>query len=239
MAISSLTRSSGAKICAPAAPGADFKACCLKSRRHDGSNRNDYFQGVTGAGPSGPALHLDSMRFITESEARPIFAKLGIDCRGPIAASRAAEGLKTFDIYYRSRLVVARETAELIAAGQEGFTSCLLWACALVWGDRSLEEIAPPDWARYDRWRRAQGEMRPIYAAPGHLFGEAESGLLATAIEGAIHMGWDALMVAKPAKMIIQFSHDDRITIFARTRPSKLFAELESIGLKSKRRSAA
>ena len=33
-------------ICAHAAPDAGFKACCMKSGAYDGSNRDDYFQGV-------------------------------------------------------------------------------------------------------------------------------------------------------------------------------------------------
>jgi hypothetical protein len=49
MAMSSLPRSSVATICARAAPDGDFKACCLRSGRHDGANRNDYFQGMSGA----------------------------------------------------------------------------------------------------------------------------------------------------------------------------------------------
>jgi len=47
MAMSSWSRSSGATICARAAPDGDFKACCLDSGRHDGANRQHYFQGVT------------------------------------------------------------------------------------------------------------------------------------------------------------------------------------------------
>jgi hypothetical protein len=47
MAMSSSPRSSGATICARAAPDGDFKACCLDSGRHDGANRHHYFQGVT------------------------------------------------------------------------------------------------------------------------------------------------------------------------------------------------
>jgi len=45
-ATSSWARSSGATTCARAAPDADFKRCCMQSGRHDGANRDDYFQGV-------------------------------------------------------------------------------------------------------------------------------------------------------------------------------------------------
>src|SRR5262245_48538128 len=43
MAMSSLSRSSGAGICAHAAPGAGFKRCCLRSGRYDGAQRTYYF----------------------------------------------------------------------------------------------------------------------------------------------------------------------------------------------------
>ena len=46
MATSNCQKSSAATICAPAAPDAGFKACCLKSGKYDGLNRDDYFQGI-------------------------------------------------------------------------------------------------------------------------------------------------------------------------------------------------
>src|SRR4029077_16188066 len=47
---SSFAKSSGGTISARAARERDFKRCCMTSGRHDGSNRNHYFQGV-GASP--------------------------------------------------------------------------------------------------------------------------------------------------------------------------------------------
>jgi hypothetical protein len=49
MATWNWSRSSAATICAHVAPDGDFKACCLESGGFDGANRNDYFQGVSGA----------------------------------------------------------------------------------------------------------------------------------------------------------------------------------------------
>ena len=46
-ATSSCPKSSAATTCARAARRAGFKACCMRSGRHDGANRDDYFQGVT------------------------------------------------------------------------------------------------------------------------------------------------------------------------------------------------
>ena len=48
MAMSNCAKSSAATICARAAPDAGFKASCMRSGGHDGSNRNHYFQGVAG-----------------------------------------------------------------------------------------------------------------------------------------------------------------------------------------------
>jgi hypothetical protein len=46
MATSNYPKNSAATICVHAAPAVGFKACCLKSGKYDGSNRDDYFQGV-------------------------------------------------------------------------------------------------------------------------------------------------------------------------------------------------
>jgi hypothetical protein len=43
MAMSSLLRSSVATISVLAGQAADFKACCMKSGRYDGTNRGHYF----------------------------------------------------------------------------------------------------------------------------------------------------------------------------------------------------
>ncbi|HKB90740.1 MAG TPA: hypothetical protein VKC60_09525 [Opitutaceae bacterium] len=48
MATSNWPKNSAATICARAAPAAGFKACCMESGTYDGSNRDNYFQGVAG-----------------------------------------------------------------------------------------------------------------------------------------------------------------------------------------------
>jgi hypothetical protein len=45
-ATSSRPKNSAVTIYVRAAPDAGFKACCMKSGAYDGSNRDDYFQGV-------------------------------------------------------------------------------------------------------------------------------------------------------------------------------------------------
>jgi hypothetical protein len=45
-------------------------------------------------------------------------------------------------------------------------------------------------------------------------------------------MGWDALVGARPNKILIELSHNDRITIHGRSRPSTLLSELGRLGVK-------
>ncbi|UPK07611.1 hypothetical protein [Bradyrhizobium sp. 170] len=177
------------------------------------------------------------MRFVTQSESEPFFLKLGISRSGLVPGSHSAIRLKTFDAYYQSRLSVAAQVADALATHQGNFTACLLWAHDLVWGDRSLEERPPSDWAEYRRWRQTRGEKRSLRDAPGHFFDNGERDTLASVIEWAIHMGWDTLIAAKPNKAAIHLSHDDRITIYARSRPSELIARLTALGLKPTQRS--
>jgi hypothetical protein len=176
------------------------------------------------------------MRFVTRSESEPVFLKLGIDRSGIVSGSRSATRLKTFDVYYQSRLPVAHQASEALSASQGDFETCLLWAHDLAWGDRSSEEHPPTDWAEYRRWRETLGERRSLHGAPGHLFDAGEHAALAKVIEWAICMGWDALIAAKPAKAVVHLSHDDRITIYARSKPSELIAQLTALGLEPTKR---
>lgn len=176
------------------------------------------------------------MHFVAKSEAESFFQKLGMDRNGLVAGSRSAARLKIFDAYYQSRLPVAREVADLLAAHQGDFSVCHVWTHDLVWGDRALEEEPPPDWMEYRKWREALGERRSLCDAPGHIFDTGERGSLSKVIEWAIYMGWDALIAAKPNKIAVQLSHDDRISIYARSKPTELVAGLAALGLNSRQR---
>src|SRR5690349_2909793 len=131
------------------------------------------------------------MHFIGAEQSRQSFQKLGFE-RGEPARGGFAATMKTVEIYYESRLSTAREAAEAIASYQGDFDTCLMWACDLVWGDRSREDHPPRDWAVYRDWRNATGETRTLYEAPGHHFDRGEQDMLAKVIELAIYMGWDA-----------------------------------------------
>ncbi|MDQ0467117.1 hypothetical protein [Labrys wisconsinensis] len=176
------------------------------------------------------------MHFVTRSESERFFERMGIDDRGPMPGSRSDARLKIFDVYYQSRLAVADKVSRVLASRQGDFSTCHLWVHGLPFGDRSLDETPPPDWARYRRWREATGETRSLYEAPGHVFQEGEQEVLARVIEFAILLGWDALIAAVPHKGVLDLSHDDRITIYARSRPSGLIVGLERLGLTARKR---
>jgi hypothetical protein len=172
------------------------------------------------------------MRFTSKVEAEAFFRSLGIGPGGLAPGNRSATRFKSDDLYYRSRLATAREVSLVLADAQGDFTECAVWPFDLVWGDRSLEEHAPPDWIAYARWRQQHGETRPLREAPGHLFDANERSELARLLELAIYMGWDTLVAARPAKVLVELSHDDRITIRARSRRRALIARLERLGVK-------
>jgi hypothetical protein len=108
----------------------------------------------------------------------------------------------------------------------------MLWAYRLpLGGDRSREVSPPEDWRRYAKWRRSVGESRTLFDARGHLIEFAERSKLAEMIGFAIHMGWDAIVVARPLRCVIALSHDDIITVQSRRNPTMLSAALYRFGL--------
>jgi hypothetical protein len=82
----------------------------------------------------------------------------------------------------------------------------------------------------------ATRESRSLYEVPGHVFDRTESTALGKLIEWAILTGWDALIGAKPDRCVIHLSHDDRITIYARSTPARLIRTIEKLGLPVQRR---
>jgi hypothetical protein len=175
------------------------------------------------------------VRFISKSDAEAFFRPLEIGPGGLMPGSRAATRFKSDDLYYRSRLNTAREVSLTLADAQGDFIECAVWPFALAWGDRSLEERAPADWITYAQWRQQHGETRPLHEAPGHLFDANDRSELARLLELAIYMGWDTLVAARPTKVLVELSHDDRITIHARSRQMALIAKLERLGVMASR----
>lgn len=176
------------------------------------------------------------MRFTDKQEAAAAFARLGFDASGKlVAGSHGAAHLRAEGFYYdsgrlRSGLAGDLSCAMIDELGE--FSSCLLWACDLVWGDRSREAAPPDEWLAFRRWREEHGESRGLYDAPGHAFGPGERATAGFVIEKALLLGWDALIMTKAGKPILRLSHDDDITIFSRSRPGRLIHRLEKLGLK-------
>jgi hypothetical protein len=171
------------------------------------------------------------MRFKSKSDSEAFFRPLGIGPGGLTPNSRTASRFKTARLCYQSRLATAREISLLLADTQGDFIECSVWPTALVFGDRSLDVPAPEDWIAYARWRQKHGETRALYEAPGHFFDTGEQSDLAQLLEQVIYMGWDALVAARPAKVLIELSHNDLITIHARSQQRTLIAKLERLGL--------
>ncbi|MGE3143313.1 MAG: hypothetical protein AB7L65_08320 [Hyphomonadaceae bacterium] len=138
------------------------------------------------------------VQFISKSESAAYFHRLGIETDGLFPGSRAAARLKSYELFYKSRLATAREVSLALADAQGDFSECVVWPFDLVWGDQSADEDASADWAAYARWREGHGEPRRLYEAPDHVAEAKEHLELARLLEMAIYLGWDTLVAARP-----------------------------------------
>ena len=107
----------------------------------------------------------------------------------------------------------------------------VLWAYELPWGDRSSEETPPRDWRDYAQWRLRRDERRSLHDAPGHEFAANRNEELVQVIKAAIYMGWDARAFSNPLRCMIDFSHDDIITLRSHNNLSDVTARLIQLGL--------
>ncbi|MBV9246172.1 MAG: hypothetical protein JO366_15310 [Methylobacteriaceae bacterium] len=172
------------------------------------------------------------MQFLTVLECQGFAARLGIPVPDLTAGARPTKLKKTLDFFYDSPLRTATEVAQNLVEHLGNFDAALLRAHGLVWGDRSLDADPPPAWKAYRLWRRAHGELRRLYDAPGHLFDTEERGDLVAAIEFAIQTGWDTLIVPHPTRCIINLSHDDLVTIHSRANRPGIVPQLEALGFR-------
>jgi hypothetical protein len=183
------------------------------------------------------------MRFVAAEDCRSFFRRIGFDENGPVAGSRSAARLKkTFDCCYKSGAALTPLLPRLtgaLATYQGEFSECLLWAADLVWGDRSQESTPPAHWLAYRRWRSAHGETRSLYEVPGYLFDASERPLLAQTIGWALRLGWDTFIATPAGASVTALSHDDRITVYARTRSVALIADFARLALDFRHRDRA
>jgi hypothetical protein len=105
---------------------------------------------------------------------------------------------KRLDFVYQSRLHNADDVAGAIASYCEPFSDALLWSHSLVWGDKTQEPNASPDWLHYADWRRKQGANGGLYELPGQVFESGEQRDLVQGIKWTLLTGSDAILRALP-----------------------------------------
>jgi hypothetical protein len=129
---------------------------------------------------------------------------------------------KRFDFVYQSRLHNADEVAAAIARCCEPFSDVLLWSHSLVWGDKTQQPDASPDWLQYGDWRRKLGASGGLYQLPGQLFESGEQRELLQGVKWTLLTGSDAILIPRPTRVLIHLSHDDLISVHCRSTPTAL-----------------
>jgi hypothetical protein len=170
------------------------------------------------------------MRFLDRSECEEYVSRCEVDHHEVILGSRIRKMKSAATFFYQSRMKEAGSVSSCLVEYIRDFSWAILWAYGLPFGDRSREEDPPPDWRRYSEWRRSAGENRMLYDAPGHLFEPHEKLKLGQAIEFAIYMGWDAVLLARPLRCLITLSHDDLISVQSRHNVTALSDQLYPVG---------
>lgn len=180
--------------------------------------------------PSAAILARDNaMKFLATAECADFARRIGSK-KSLLDRRRLGRMKRAIDFTYRSRLQNGGVVATEIASCLGNFTSALLWAHGLVWGDRTQEPAAPDDWIGYGRWRANLGAPGGLAEFPGQLFDSTERTELAEGIEWTIYTGSDAVILPRPTRVIVHLSHDDLISIHFRSAPSGLRI-LDTLGL--------
>jgi hypothetical protein len=118
-------------------------------------------------------------------------------------------------LYYNSSNCDYSQAANAITASIGEFTRAAVLFFFCLGGDGWNKcNVTDARWGRYREWRRAQGDTRRLYDAPGHLFEAREGERLSKVIEFALQLGWDALVTATPGRQLLFLSHDDWIAIY-------------------------
>jgi hypothetical protein len=134
-------------------------------------------------------------------------------------------------LYYKSGDRDYASAAQAIAASMGAFSEVTLLYLFCVTGD-GWSEYAKSNalWTAYRKWRKAAGEMRRLYEAPGHQFETGEVEPLARVIEHALWLGWDALIAGKPGRQLAFLSHDDRLEVYRGFDRRVLARKLTALG---------
>ncbi len=138
---------------------------------------------------------------------------------------------KRLDFLYKSRLENADEVAGAIASCCGPFSDVLLWSHGLVWGDKTQQPDASPDWLHYGAWRHKHGATGGLADLPGQLFESGERQEMVQGIKWTLLTGSDAILIPRPTRTLVHLSHDDLISVHCRSAPAAL-RDLERLGLR-------
>src|SRR5262249_35995383 len=143
--------------------------------------------------PHGPR-EANTMKFLTAAECGSYAHRIGPK-KDLLDRRKLSTMKRRIDFTYRSRLENGRPVATQIASCLGNVADALLWTHGLVWGDRTQEPDASPDWICYGHWRAKLGATGPLYELPGQLFAATERAELAEGIEWTIYTGSDAIIL--------------------------------------------
>ena len=175
------------------------------------------------------------MEFLTPAECEEFFVRVGFDAEA-VMNLRRVDKKHAANFHYQSRLGPMKRTCELIATKFPSYTTALFWTSCSPWGDGVSSEDDPyrarSEWQQITAFRKARGETRRLYDAPGHLFGTAERDAIALFAEVAIGIGWDSVLAARPNKTVIYFSHDDIVQVQSDKNLSEISEQMTKLGFK-------
>jgi hypothetical protein len=88
--------------------------------------------------------------------------------------------------------------------------------------------------ALFDGYRKSFGENRPLHAAPGHVFSGSDLKQLECLFDLALYFYWDSVLFEVPAGITVKTSHDEYISVRAKSRDrlAEIERSLADFGLK-------
>jgi hypothetical protein len=72
--------------------------------------------------------------------------------------------------------------------------------------------------ALFDGYRKSFGENRPLHAAPGHVFSGSDLREVECLLDLALYFYWDSALFEMPAGICVKTSHDEYISVRAKSR---------------------
>lgn len=159
------------------------------------------------------------LQFFTKPECLQRLADLpGV---GRAAGAQSAELQVTFENLYDRTAPLARLFLKLIGTEQPAF----LWIHEFgIWSP--LE-----NWPLFETLRRADGELRPLYEAPGHMFAADEQEALMSYLQLIIIFGWGCILLGIENRHRLIVSHDSWASIRSLSDMPGLIKTVSDFGL--------